>query len=87
MTDNRKIPDPKQIVSAAWKEIEKTDAGQTIIRDLSEFTGEFKNPYVKGSFDHTSQKCGKLSVMFHIRKMLAMADKPLQKETIDERGE
>ena len=64
------------------KRIFKSDAGYNVLRGLSKFCGEHENPYVQGSYDRTANKCGKLSVMLFIRKMLSDDDKPLQEKVI-----
>lgn len=63
----------------------KSDAGIEVLKDLARFCGENSNPYVEGSFDRTSQKCGKLSVFLYIKKMLNTKEGPKQTETLDER--
>jgi len=65
----------------------KSDPGIAVLKELARFCGEGQNPYVEGSFDRTSQKCGKLAVMLYIRKMLSSDGEARQKEAITERKE
>jgi len=86
MADETKNPiDEKQQLIADFMSIANTDAGANVIRGLSKFCGENENPYVQGSFDRTSQKCGKLSVMYFIRKMLASDGLPKQQKVKTEK--
>ena len=71
-----------QMLVSDYKQIFlRNDAGARILADLSRLCGEGTNPYVEGSFDRTAQKCGKLAVVLHIRKMLSTQDAPKQTET------
>jgi hypothetical protein len=67
-----------------YKTLAKTDAGANIIRDLAKFCGEGTNPYVQSSFDRTATKCGKLSVILYIRKMLSDSPEPRQETALTE---
>jgi len=87
MTEQQKQIDEIQLTNAAYKDVLRSEAGQRILEDLSAFCGENANPYVEGSFDRTAQKCGKLSVILHIRKRLSSEDKPLQSTVKNERTE
>ena len=63
--------DEKEQFIADCKRLFKSDAGYNVLRGLSKFCGESENPYVQGSYDRTANKCGKLSVILFIRRMLA----------------
>jgi hypothetical protein len=78
------MTDDKEQLIYDYKTLAKTDAGINVIRDLAKFCGEGANPYVQSSFDRTATKCGKLSVILYIRKMLSESPEPRQETVISE---